>query len=193
MKSGIYLIHHKPSDKVYIGSSLNVAHRLNVHKRQLDRGEHHCAEMQSYWAKSDDSQFTFDIVEFCESSELAVREQLWLNANYRRLMNTATTASRPGSVAAKWAYVNKQVALSRSEAIPDSALAAVQEMEQRAKKKALLIFCVCALTTIAVYPLALILAAIVGVVAWPSGSAESRRAYWENIKRRSVIKQMHLT
>ena len=43
---GIYKISCSQEDKVYIGSSVNIARRWVEHRRDLNRGTHHCSFLQ---------------------------------------------------------------------------------------------------------------------------------------------------
>lgn len=77
--SGIYMITNRVNNKKYIGQSTNVVRRLNSHR----------------WVKSENPQainiaiqkygienFTFEILEECDESDLEVREKYWCNEVY---------------------------------------------------------------------------------------------------------------
>ena len=81
MTSGIYKIAHVPTGRLYIGSAVNVRIRWMQHARELDAGEHGNARLQNAWAKYGKSEFSFEILEECEPSQLLVREQHWLDTS----------------------------------------------------------------------------------------------------------------
>ena len=60
--SGIYLIKNNVNGKCYIGSSNNVARRLNNHKLDLGRGSHNNILMQHEYTKYGASAFSFSIL-----------------------------------------------------------------------------------------------------------------------------------
>lgn len=78
VKTGIYKITNTLNQKVYIGQSVNVAERWKQHiKRAL--GAEPPTQNKLYPAMQKDGvwNFTFEIVEICEKSQLNEREQYW--------------------------------------------------------------------------------------------------------------------
>lgn len=68
------------SNKVYIGSSVNVKKRWSMHRCSLRRGDHHCVRLQRSWNKYGEQEFAFEIVEFVSNKgDLRNREQCWLD------------------------------------------------------------------------------------------------------------------
>lgn len=59
----IYRIRHTESGKFYVGSSVDTRVRFQTHRRQLRRGNHHCAHLQNAWNKYGEENFRFEIVE----------------------------------------------------------------------------------------------------------------------------------
>jgi outer membrane murein-binding lipoprotein Lpp len=77
-KTGIYKITNTLNQKVYIGQAVNIAERWKQHiKRAL--GAEPLTQNKLYPAMQKDGvwNFTFEIVEICEKSQLNEREQYW--------------------------------------------------------------------------------------------------------------------
>jgi group I intron endonuclease len=60
--SGIYAIHCISKNKWYIGSSNNIARRLNTHKRELNNGSHNNLLLQRDYNELGPSSFSFLIL-----------------------------------------------------------------------------------------------------------------------------------
>lgn len=75
--SGIYIIKHIPSNKIYIGSANNFKLRFIKHRRLLRANCHHSSHLQNAYNKYKEEDFSFDILE--ETSDLVNREQYYLD------------------------------------------------------------------------------------------------------------------
>ena len=78
VKTGVYKITNTLNQKVYIGQAVNIAERWKQHiKRAL--GAEPLTQNKLYPAMQKDGvwNFTFEIVEVCEKSQLSEREQYW--------------------------------------------------------------------------------------------------------------------
>ena len=78
VKTGIYKITNTLNQKVYIGQAVNIAERWKQHiKRAL--GAEPLTQNKLYPAMQKDGvwNFTFEVVEVCEKSQLSEREQYW--------------------------------------------------------------------------------------------------------------------
>ena len=78
VKTGIYKITNTLNQKVYIGQAVNIAERWKQHiKRAL--GAEPLTQNKLYPAMQKDGvwNFTFEIIEICEKSQLNEREQYW--------------------------------------------------------------------------------------------------------------------
>lgn len=106
---GIYKIICSQEDKVYIGSSVNIARRWVEHRRDLNRGTHHCSLLQEAWDAYGDESFIFETVELCDN--IVIAEQQWLDRYNNCCYNSSMQAHNPMSNAAVAA---KQVASLRS-------------------------------------------------------------------------------
>lgn len=77
---GIYAITHTASGRVYVGSAINATRRWCRHRKDLDRGTHHCARLQEAWTEAGADAFAFSILEAVPlASDLLAREQWWIN------------------------------------------------------------------------------------------------------------------
>ena len=76
---GIYKIENLQNGKVYIGQSVDVEHRLQIHKANLRHGKHDNSHLQSSWDKHGESNFSFDVIEECSRSELDEKEIYWID------------------------------------------------------------------------------------------------------------------
>ena len=77
--SGIYLIGIK-NREVYIGSSVNIYHRLKCHISELKKGNHGNAILQNSFNKSGIKSFYVKVIELVESKDLLFeRETVWIS------------------------------------------------------------------------------------------------------------------
>jgi group I intron endonuclease len=78
MKTGIYGIHNKQTDKWYIGQSFNITKRFGAHKRALKRGDHHNEHLQRSFKINGTDSFEYIILEETDISQLDAREVEWI-------------------------------------------------------------------------------------------------------------------
>lgn len=78
--SGIYEIVHRPSQKRYIGSAVNIRRRWLEHKSQLRRVVHHSPYLQNSFIAYGEKEFDFLVIEKCEKENLIVREQFYIDS-----------------------------------------------------------------------------------------------------------------
>src|SRR5258706_9893255 len=76
--SGIYIILHKKSGKIYLGQAQNVRIRWNQHRSALKRGNHDNRYLQRAWDKYGAEAFQFKILERCAVDQLDSRENHFL-------------------------------------------------------------------------------------------------------------------
>lgn len=96
MKSiGIYKIQsvYKP-DRIYIGSSINIAKRWNLHLSLLRKNKHGNPKLQKHYNKYGESDLQFSIIEYCDKKETLIIEQKFLNL-YRPYFNILIIAGSP--------------------------------------------------------------------------------------------------
>jgi group I intron endonuclease len=80
LKSGIYKIQSKVHpDRFYIGSSVCISNRLDIHKSDLNRNKHHSVKLQNHYNKYGLSDLVFSVVERCSEEVLIEREQHYID------------------------------------------------------------------------------------------------------------------
>jgi hypothetical protein len=78
---GIFLIRNNLTDKVFIGSGLDLHGIINRHRFDLSNGSHRNKQLQSDWNEPGSNNFAFEIVD-----ELAEREGA--RVDYRAELNS---------------------------------------------------------------------------------------------------------
>lgn len=77
---GIYKITNKINGKIYIGSSVNLKNRWQIHCSDLRRNKHHSKRLQLAWNKYGAEAFEFTVIEVVlDKSALIAREQAWID------------------------------------------------------------------------------------------------------------------
>jgi group I intron endonuclease len=76
--SGIYVILHKKSGKVYLGQAQDVKDRFRQHRYELNRNNHHNRHLQFAWNKDGSKAFKFQVLERCSLEQLNQREEHFL-------------------------------------------------------------------------------------------------------------------
>lgn len=89
--SGIYEIRHRPTDRCYIGSSVNIDLRWREHERHLARGVHKSHYLQRVWSKYGAGEFAFRILLRCKPADLVFYEQRCLDS-FLPVFNSCPTA-----------------------------------------------------------------------------------------------------
>ena len=75
---GVYCIKNTITNKVYIGSSLNIKSRLKTHIFSLKNNKHHSLKLQRSYNKYGKDNFLFKILELCDKKELETKEKEWI-------------------------------------------------------------------------------------------------------------------
>ena len=78
MNCGIYKITNTKNNKVYIGSSVNLSSREYKHFWMLNKGIHDNEYLQKSYNKYGKDIFVFEIVDYCEPTELIERENKFI-------------------------------------------------------------------------------------------------------------------
>src|ERR1044072_24266 len=79
--TGVYMIRHKITGKVYIGSTarkMGFPERFRHHLSELRRGVHHSRYLQRAWNKYGEKAFEFVIIQKCIPDLCLKREQFWM-------------------------------------------------------------------------------------------------------------------
>ena len=96
MGAGVYLIRNIISNRVYVGSSIDIERRWRNHKKDLRKGKHHSPHLQRAWNKHGEDAFVFEIIELCPPDDILVVEQNYIDT-LRPFYNTYLIAgSRRG-------------------------------------------------------------------------------------------------
>jgi group I intron endonuclease len=77
--SGIYCIKNIINNKMYIGSSVNMAKRFRYHIWRLKNNKHHSFLLQNAWNKYGQNSFVFEVLQETEVDLLIAEEQKWLD------------------------------------------------------------------------------------------------------------------
>jgi group I intron endonuclease len=82
--SAVYQIRNVVNGKVYVGQTVNLTDRWALHRRELNKGIHHCFRLQRAWVKHGEIAFVFEIIEAVEPNKKALdaREQVHLDAAF---------------------------------------------------------------------------------------------------------------
>ena len=99
-KAGVYAIRNTVTGRMYIGSAVNLADRLDKHKRALNAKFHKNRHLQNAWNKDGPESFAANIVCVCAKTDLLYFEQRAFNAyGHDRLYNVCLVAgSRFGTI-----------------------------------------------------------------------------------------------
>lgn len=76
---GIYCIENLVNHKRYVGQSIDIYHRWQDHKRELNGNRHHNMYLQRAWNKYKEDNFSFHILEACDASVLDERETYYID------------------------------------------------------------------------------------------------------------------
>lgn len=79
MKSGVYKITNVVNNKIYVGSTSNLKNRRTGHFSSLRKGIHHNKHLQFSYNKYGESNFVFEVLEYCDISLITKREQYYID------------------------------------------------------------------------------------------------------------------
>ena len=79
MISGIYWIRNLTNNKIYIGSSNDINHRISQHLHDLNRDKHYSTHLQRSFNKYGKENFEFKILITCHPNLLIWYEQQFLD------------------------------------------------------------------------------------------------------------------
>lgn len=97
MKSGIYKIENNLNGKFYIGKSTNIPKRFARHKRELNKGTHHCIYLQRAWNKYGEENFSFKVLVECDIDKATLLEQDYLDY-FKPLLYNVSHSSTGGDL-----------------------------------------------------------------------------------------------
>lgn len=103
--SGIYQIRCAPTNKIYVGSALDLRERWYRHRWSLRRGRHKNPHLQAAWDKYGEAAFEIVILELVAAPGLLRKEQEWIEstkcAERSVGFNIYTVAGSPGGARAQ--------------------------------------------------------------------------------------------
>lgn len=79
MKTGIYQIKSIITNRIYIGSAINIKTRWSRHRSDLLKKVHHSQFLQRHYNKYGLKDLEFSIIEECKKEELLLKEQYYLD------------------------------------------------------------------------------------------------------------------
>jgi group I intron endonuclease len=79
MNSGIYKITCTATNKIYVGSAINLSKRKNNHFHSLKKNKHENSYLQNSFNKYGESFFIFETLEIIEKDNLIICEQKWID------------------------------------------------------------------------------------------------------------------
>lgn len=79
MKSGVYEIKNITDNKIYIGSSVNIKHRVNRHFKDLRNGNHHSAHLQRAFDKYGEKNFKHRVIAYAPREDVISLEQKYFD------------------------------------------------------------------------------------------------------------------
>jgi group I intron endonuclease len=95
---GLYAIVHAPTNRAYVGSSINIKRRIKEHMTDLRAKKHHCTYLQHAWNKYGAEQFVVKTPTILNGMEAAREvEQAFLDCFFDQLFNT-----NPAAVGGAW-------------------------------------------------------------------------------------------
>lgn len=84
---GIYSITNKISDRIYIGSSIDIDRRWKEHVNNLNKDKHINHDLQDDWNLYGQDNFEFTVIRQCEESELKFVEMQEIFSSWKDLYN----------------------------------------------------------------------------------------------------------
>lgn len=139
MKSGIYKIFNRITEKLYIGSAVNIQLRWIRHRSDLRYNRHQNPYLQASWNLHGEVAFEFSIIELCSKENIVEREQFWML--WTRCTNPATgyninpTARSPKGVK-RSAETRKRMSDAKLNLTPEKrALMIARQSEARKGKQ----------------------------------------------------------
>lgn len=117
-ESGIYaIVNIKDGENTtYVGQSVNLAERMQTHRRMLNHGTHSCKHLQHAWNVYGEHSFQFIVLEtVLQRTSLTEREQWWLDniKSERPVYNSGIIVDTPSfMVTRRWTDIKKTLKTS---------------------------------------------------------------------------------
>ena len=138
---GIYKIQSRiKPDRIYIGSSINIKHRLSQHKSALKRGVHNSGKLQNHVNKYGLEDLKFEMLLGCSNDDLISFEQFYIDSlnpyfNIRKKAenNFGMKHSEETKEKLRQFFIGKKLCPQHKENISKSLIGKKRTQEQRLK------------------------------------------------------------
>lgn len=107
-KCGIYKIKNIRNNKIYIGKSKDINHRISDHKSSLRKNSHRNKYLQRSYNKYGINCFEFSIIELCEESLLEEKEIFYIKELNSKAPNGYNLTDGGGSLGRKLSLLTIQ-------------------------------------------------------------------------------------
>jgi group I intron endonuclease len=104
--TGIYKIESNISNRIYIGSAINIIQRWKLHKKTLKKGTHHSIKLQRHYNKYGKKDLHFSVLLGCDKEELIKKEQFFIDS-FNPYFNICKKAGSPLGVKHSIEYCKK--------------------------------------------------------------------------------------
>jgi hypothetical protein len=102
--SGVYSISSINTDRIYIGSSINIGKRLSSHKRELEKGTHRNKKLQNHYNKYENDILKFSIISVCEDYRIIEQEYINKLDPYFNIVREVETQNGEHNFQKVWQY-----------------------------------------------------------------------------------------
>ena len=133
MKTGIYQIKSITTNRIYIGSAVNIKTRWSRHHFDLLKKVHHSQFLQRHYDKYGLTDLEFSVIEECEKNVLLVREQYYLDTLPCEFNNAKIAGSCIGITRSK-EFKDKLSTLTKGEKNPTYGLERTKEWRDNISK-----------------------------------------------------------
>jgi len=87
-KGGLYCITNTITNKSYVGSTVDLRKRWNVHRSLLRNGKHHSPYLQNSRNKHGEKAFSFTVIQYTDDSKIALSPTAKSNAGSKKSTET---------------------------------------------------------------------------------------------------------
>ena len=138
MRSGIYKITNTANNKIYIGSSKDLAERWASHKQRLRKQTHANAHLQSAWNTYGEDAFRFEVVEYVPDPAHLLKKEQWYLDNTKCLDRECGYNICPSAFSSSHSDETRaKISAARSGTKASAETKAKLSAERKGKKKSL--------------------------------------------------------
>jgi len=113
-KGGLYCITNTITNKSYVGSTVDLRKRWNVHRSLLRNGKHHSPYLQNSWNKHGEKAFSFTVIQYTDDSKIALMLEQHFIDTLRPEYNVSPTAKSNAGSKKSTETIAKMVIAARS-------------------------------------------------------------------------------